>query len=276
MKYLGTLIGAAVGLFVLHSVFLALLGAAVGYGFDVNRAQRQRRRRAINFAFVAPLFGLLGAVAKSDGRVTTREIKVAERMMQQLQLDALWRSRAINAFNAGKEPDFDAAHAVARLRQWTGGYPELAWSVIDVLADTVLAEGQPTARKMQLLQMAASGLGIHPLQLTAMLAMKGYRWSSPGGGARGPQPGPGPGPRAQRRRQAPGGNGSGVADPYAVLGLPPDADDATVKRTWRKLMSEHHPDRLGDLPEDLRRRAAERASAINAAWDEIKKRRGLR
>jgi DnaJ like chaperone protein len=41
-------------------------------------------------------------------------------------------------------------------------------------------------------------------------------------------------------------------------------------------MSEHHPDRLGDLPEDLRRRAEQRASEINAAYDRIKSERGFK
>ncbi|MGA7297088.1 MAG: DnaJ domain-containing protein, partial [Rhodanobacteraceae bacterium] len=64
--------------------------------------------------------------------------------------------------------------------------------------------------------------------------------------------------------------------PYAVLGLTRNAESSQIKRAYRKLMSEHHPDRLGDLPKDLRRRAEERASAINAAYDQIKQQRGIK
>ncbi|HJU40441.1 MAG TPA: DnaJ domain-containing protein, partial [Tahibacter sp.] len=64
--------------------------------------------------------------------------------------------------------------------------------------------------------------------------------------------------------------GVGVPDPYTVLGVAPNADERTVKHAYRKLMSEHHPDKLGDVPEVLRRRAEERAREINAAYERIK------
>ena len=139
--------------------------------------------------------------------------------------------------------------------------------MLDVLVDTVLAEGPPSQNKLQLLKQVAQALAISELELMAMLAMKGAAAARPGTG--GWQPG-----SRQRQRSAP--QREGFSDPYAVLGLTRQADDATIKRTYRKLMSEHHPDRLGDLPEDLRKRAAERASAINAAYDQIKQQRGLK
>jgi len=65
-------------------------------------------------------------------------------------------------------------------------------------------------------------------------------------------------------------------DPYAILGVERDADDRAIKRAYRKLISEHHPDRLGDLPEDLRLRAEKRAGEINAAYERIKAERGFK
>ena len=267
MKYLGALLGAVVGLVVFHNFFALLLGALVGYSFDVNRHRRQRQRKVADRGFVEPLFALLGAVAKSDGRVTENEIAVAERIMQRLQLDAAWRQRAIKAFNQGKQADFDIAAAIRRLRQWTGGHRDLAYPMLDVLVDTVLAEGPPSPNKLHLLKQVARALGISELELMAMLAMKGAASARPGSG--GWQPG-----GTGQQRNAP--QRDSFSDPYAVLGLTRQADDATIKRTYRKLMSEHHPDRLGDLPEDLRKRAGQRASAINAAYDQIKQQRGLK
>jgi DnaJ like chaperone protein len=55
-----------------------------------------------------------------------------------------------------------------------------------------------------------------------------------------------------------------------------DADDRAIKRAYRKLISEHHPDRMGDLPEELRKRAEQRASEINAAYERIKAERGFK
>jgi curved DNA-binding protein CbpA len=55
-------------------------------------------------------------------------------------------------------------------------------------------------------------------------------------------------------------------DPYRVLDVPFDADDDTIKRRWRELAREHHPDRAaGDGPETARLTA--RMARINAAYD---------
>lgn len=53
-----------------------------------------------------------------------------------------------------------------------------------------------------------------------------------------------------------------MADPYQALNVPRDADDVTIKKAYRKLAKEYHPDRNADKPG-----AAERFSAITAAYD---------
>lgn len=66
-------------------------------------------------------------------------------------------------------------------------------------------------------------------------------------------------------------------DPYSILGVTPDADDRTVRETYRSLVREHHPDRLiaQGLPEEVVAAATERLARINAAWDRIKQHRKL-
>jgi len=61
------------------------------------------------------------------------------------------------------------------------------------------------------------------------------------------------------------------ADPYVVLGLAPTADRAEVKRVYRLLVSEHHPDRLiaKGVPEELIELATGRMAAINNAYNRI-------
>ena len=51
-----------------------------------------------------------------------------------------------------------------------------------------------------------------------------------------------------------------VFDPYATLGVRPGADVAQVRKAYRRLARQHHPDRSGD------RRTTERMQAINRAW----------
>ena len=63
---------------------------------------------------------------------------------------------------------------------------------------------------------------------------------------------------------------------YVALGLTSDASDAEVKRRYRKLMSENHPDKLiaKGVPDELLRVATERAQEITAAYEVIQQARG--
>ena len=62
---------------------------------------------------------------------------------------------------------------------------------------------------------------------------------------------------------------------YKVLGVSPDASDDEVKRAYRRLALEHHPDKVAALGEDVRRAAEKKFQEINAAKERIWKARGL-
>ena len=62
---------------------------------------------------------------------------------------------------------------------------------------------------------------------------------------------------------------------YKVLGVSPDATDDEVKRAYRKLALEHHPDKVAALGEDVRKAAEKKFQEINAAKERIWKARGL-
>ena len=61
------------------------------------------------------------------------------------------------------------------------------------------------------------------------------------------------------------------ADPYAILGLDPDDDDATVRKRWRELVRETHPDRMiaRGVPEEAVQLATKRLAEINGAYERI-------
>ncbi len=261
---IGAIIGAIIGYLLLRDIFGALIGGTIGWA--IASSARVRRRVPPVGDFVAPLFAVLGAVAKADGRVSESEIAVAERLMRRMNLDAEQRRVAIAGFNQGKQPGYDVDAAMAQLRQWTAGRRDHAITIVDVVVETVLAEG-PSEAKMAMLRRLAAALHLSEMELMALMAMKGYAWTPGGRGRQGWQAGAGGYTPPQRAPAGP--------DPYTILGVSRDADDRAVKRAYRKLISEHHPDRMGDLPEDLRRRAEQRASEINAAYERIKAERGM-
>lgn len=270
MSYTYTLWFAFFGLLIGHLPG-AVTGAVIGFVFDNLRYSQRKRATPEAGGFVGPLFTLLGAVAKSDGRVSEQEIAIAERLMTRMGLDPEQRRQAVASFNVGKQPEFDVTPTIAALRNWVGLRRDHAFPVLDVVIETVLAEGNPPPEKMAILRQLAFALRISDMELMALMAMKGYAWNAGPGGSRGHGQTHGTGGGYVPPQRAPQG-----PDPYAVLGIDRNADDRAIKRAYRKLISEHHPDRLGDLPEDMRKRAEARASEINAAYDRIKEMRGFR
>ena len=260
--FFGFLVGRAPG---------AITGAVIGFIFDNLRYSQRKRTAPEAGGFVGPLFTLLGAVAKSDGRVSEAEIAVAERMMTRMNLSGAQRQQAAASFTVGKQPEFDVTGTINDLRSWVGVRRDHAFPVLDVVIDTVLAEGNPAPEKMAILRQLAFALRISDMELMALMAMKGFAWNAGGqqgyGRSQGYSHGGGYVP-PQRATQGP--------DPYVVLGIDRSADDRAIKRAYRKLISEHHPDRLGDLPDDMRKQAESRASDINAAYDRIKEQRGFK
>jgi DnaJ like chaperone protein len=267
MSYSYTLWFAFFGLVIGHAPG-AITGAVIGFIFDNLRHSQRKNATPEAGGFIGPLFTLLGAVAKSDGRVSEAEIAVAERMMSRMNLNPDQRKQAAVSFNAGKQPEFDVTGSINELRGWVGMRRDHAFPVLDVVIETVLAEGNPPPEKMAILRQLAFALRVSEMELMALMAMKGYAWNG-ASGQRGQGRGAGGGYiPPQRTSQGP--------DPYTVLGIDRSADDRAIKRAYRKLISEHHPDRLGDLPEDMRKRAESRASDINAAYDRIKEARGFK
>ena len=261
MHFFGKLIGALIGWLLVRHPIGIIIGALFGHLWDIGAlggispAPQQGPR-----SFIGPLFGLTGAIAKSDGRVSEQEIAATETLMSRMQLTPEQRAIAIERFTAGKATDFPVHLAIADLKTWCGGRRDLAFLLLDMLLDVVYAEGPLVAEKLAIVRKLCWALGVHERELAALAAMRGYAYAGPGGAYEQPQSEP---------RTA-------GKDPYAVLGIEPNASEREIKNAYRRLISQHHPDKLGDVPEELKRRAEERAREINAAYEKIRQLRGIK
>ncbi|MBS1233972.1 MAG: djlA, partial [Bacteroidetes bacterium] len=58
---------------------------------------------------------------------------------------------------------------------------------------------------------------------------------------------------------------------YEVLGIKQDATPEQVKKAYRQLALKNHPDRVSYLGEEIRKKANEKFTKINEAYEAIKK-----
>lgn len=62
---------------------------------------------------------------------------------------------------------------------------------------------------------------------------------------------------------------------YAVLGLERGADFAAIKKSYRKLSMQYHPDKVGHLGDEFKNVAEEKMKEINVAYDFFEKKFGM-
>ena len=243
----GGITGALIG-FVFGHLVDRFLGGLLGVG-------------ATREAFFDALFAALGHLAKADGRVSEAEIRMAEQLMARMQIGGEERQRAIRLFNQGKQADFDLEPVLRRFSQHTLARPDLRHMFLEILVEAAFAEGQPSAAELAVLQRVAAQLHIPPQWFAAMLQARGT------GGA-----------GAQQGRRTGGIVRGTLEQAYAQLGLKPQASDAEIKRAYRKLVSQYHPDKLVSrgLPEEMMEMAKTRVREINTAYDQIKEARGIK
>jgi DnaJ like chaperone protein len=252
-----TLICAIVGLW-LDGLRGLLLGAAIGFALDrISQANIRGRLLTVQSQFLETTFVVMGALCKADGVVTRDEIRVTEEVFVRLRLTPEQTESARAAFTRGKAPDLNLEAEVDKfVLAARGGVLFQLFLQVQLLA--VTADGQVHPAERAMLVRVARRLGLSEEDVARLEALL----RAAGGAAAGAAAG-GPSPKHQ------------LADAYAALGCTPQTSETEIKRAYRKLMSENHPDKLAakGLPEGLRQLAEERAREINVAYDLIRKAR---
>lgn len=268
MIWIGKLIGALLGWLATRSLAGAIIGALLGHQFDrgMSGARGARRRRVLpevsidrQRLFFESTFLVMGHLAKVDGQVTEMEIGAAREVMRRMRLKEPEVRQAIDLFTRGKSADFPVIGQVQRLRQHCGRYPELLQTFLEIQIDLALVKGVVTPAERELLARIADALGVGRLVLARLEALlRARRRSSAGGGESAPA--------------------SSLERAYRILGIEAAASDAEVKKAYRRLMNQHHPDKqiARGLPEEMLELAKERTSEIRAAYEAIREHRGFR
>lgn len=233
-----------------------LLGAVIG--LVMSRVVQLTVRRGlleVQSQFLETTFAVMGALCKADGVVTRDEIRVTEAIFVRMGLSPEQTQTAKAAFNRGKSAGFDLDAEIDRfVRTARGGV--LFPMFLQVQLSAVAADGQVHPAERAMLVRVARRLGMDELEVARLEAL--LRAAGAGAAAAS-------GPPPKQR----------LDDAYAALGVSESSTEAEIKRAYRKLMSENHPDKLAakGLPAGMRELAEERAREINVAYDLVRKAR---
>ena len=245
-------IGAIVG-FLFGGTRGLLLGAFLGYGIGwASRATFRTRAIAMQAQFLQSTFAVMGAVCKADGVVTRDEIGVVKETFNRLHLSDEQSAAAKADFNRGKAINFDLDAEIDKLARIQFGRAPLFRLFLQIQCMAVAADGNVHPAEHEMLVRVARRLGLTERDVAQLEALL----------------------RASATGPSSGGAVSGVRleDAYTALGLSADASVAEIKRAYRRLMSQNHPDKLAakGLPDSMREVAGERTREINVAYDLIK------
>lgn len=245
-------------------VLVALLLVAYqfyrGFRHSVKSFERQGENLAqLSDEFVRALFGCMGHLAKSDGRVSEDEIRAARLIMHRLDLSPAGVRRAIGWFDDGKRPGYPLVQTVREVRRVSARSAGKRTLFLRLLLEVVLAKPSLSREERAMIWTVCSELDVGRVELAQLEAMiraqKGFK-RSPAGDA-----------DAARVRNA-----------YATLGVDPESSNDEIKKAYRRLMNRNHPDKIaGSNPAAAVVAEAERRTReVRSAYEMLKARRSIR
>ena len=287
MQYIGKIIGFFLGYQIFHGLFGGIFGAFLGHLADKKLYELGSVRSSIfgknltrQTLFTLTTFAVLGHLAKAKGRVTEEDIQNARNLMVHLNLDAKTQQEAQKAFTLGKEADFPLRNVIREFREACARRQDLLRFFIQVQITAAIQDGELDAQEQQVLFTIAEAMGMSRMQFEQMLGMiMAAQQFSRGGFHQ---------QHSQQSHYSQGSYSQGgysgyqqshqpsIDAAYKVLGVTANNDQNTVKRAYRKLMNENHPDKLAakGLPDEMMELAKEKTQQIQAAYDLICKQKG--
>jgi DnaJ like chaperone protein len=239
MSIWGKLGGAAAG-FAIGGPIGALLGGLAGH-FALDRSRAGGGDATTDVAFTVGVIALGAKMAKADGQVTTDEVAAFKDVFQ---VPPGEDQNVARIFNLAKQDIAGYEVYAEQLANMFRDNRQLLEDVLEGLFHIATADGLLHEDEEHYLKQVAKRFGFTKDEY-----------------------------RIIRSRFLPEDQRS----PYRVLGVPPDISNDELKAQYRRLMIENHPDKAiaRGMPEEFIRIATDKIAAINEAYDEILRERGL-
>jgi len=259
MSWWTTVLGGAFG-FILGGPLGALLGAAFAGNFSKNKTNfggfskdyHLGDQQRVQAAFFSSLFSVMGYLSKVDGKVSKEEILLAQQVMQHMQLADDMQKVAKDLFNQGKQADFKLDEVLEQFRIESHRRTHLVRMFLEIQIQATYADGVLDITEHDALKYIAQKLHFPLKELESLI----QQFAASSG-------------RAEKFT---------INDAYKVLGVEKSQTDKEVKRAYRRLLAQHHPDKLvaKGLPEEMMTIAKEKTQEIISAYELIKKQRKMR
>jgi len=305
MSYKGRVIGFILGL-IFANLPGAILFMILGYYFFDRPANKKQRDDAevvrtftknanYNERLVRVTFELMGYVARGAGRVNENHIAQAQQVMNVMSLNSRLRKVAIDAFTYGKSDDFNLDSTISTIKGIIGDNFSFVNFILEIQVQLALSDGKLEEDEYRRLMEIAISLGASRESMESFIRVRYAEMSFKNGFGQG-----GFYRSGQRdydyeeRSSSYGSSGSSYNDSssyssyesdssklaaaYTLLGVDSSVSDEELKRAHKKLMLKYHPDRLASqgLTSEMIKLYTEKAKDIQAAFDLIKKERGIK
>ncbi len=240
MGKFGKWIGAGLG-FAFGGPIGAILGFGLGSVIDSTQVTQtgQVYHTATRGDFAASLLVMIAAVMKADGRVMKSELDyVKSYFVQAFGINTA--NEATRMLRDILKQDIPLRDVSLQLKQHLD-YPSRV-QMLHLLFGVASADGRIDPSEQRIIQQISGYLGITQADYTTVLNMFVKSTDSS----------------------------------YKILGISKDASDDEVKKAYRKLAVEYHPDKVSYLGDDFKKVAQEKFQKINEAYENIKKERGIK
>lgn len=270
-------------------IFGAILGLYLGHLFD--KSLKNNFDKAGGFSslfsgddvherqalFFSSCFAVMGRIAKSNGRVSEIHIKAANLFMDEMGLKGEERREAQHAFQSGKESDFSLKETVHDFKERFAKRSDLIQLFLEIQIQMAFSDGVLAEQEKQLLAEVSKQLGISKTHFAFVLkryqAEFNFRKQQQRFNQQQQSQGQSSSYREGSGHHVPPNNNMNRAQALALLGLNSDATQRDIKVAYRKLMSQHHPDKLVSqgLPKHMMELAVKKSQDIQAAYEYLKK-----